>query len=1220
MLSTLPNGHLVDAYNRFDGNIADSSKIAQEIEYAFGRSIDTRSNPKEITLLTKTVKESGAVVQGLPKDGDVVNGDLYYYDDGGRIYKRTAAGAHSLMRTVSNSHGNGMKYYGEDDYLYYTSDSLIGRYGQIINGTPTFTDDFLGAEGGVPQNTFALDLESGSTQYASKTDTTTLSITGDIAMEAWIKPESLPAVGSTMVIGSKWNVSGNQRSYKFEILAVSGFFGDSSTGNLTISADTTEAPIDSACTGTISTPTLSATNASFVAGQIVLIHQTQGSGAGTAQRNTILSYTAGTITLVNNLNATYAAGAQVRVMPQYASVTINSGKTYTAKAWNGTTGGILAFLASGTVSIGGAINATGVGFRGAAQVSGANVGGLQGEGTAGVAGTTSTSANGNAGGGGGIGSGLDGGAGGGGGGNATTGTSGNPGQQATGGTTGAASGTTDLTTMTFGGAGGSGSTGRNHTNIGYAGGNGGGIIYITGATITVTGSISASGTAGTNDTTSAGGGGGGGAGGSILLKAQTATLGTTIINASAGTGGTCLTDNAGNRQGGDGSVGRIHLDYLTSFTGSTAPTIDALQDGTLVTTATYQLRLGLSSNGTNEEFLVKNSTLSTGQYFHVAVSWAAASSTAEFFQDGVSLGTAVGALTAIFDSTAAFAVGVDFNSTPRNAYDGEMDEFRLWSIQRDADDISSNKDQYISVSTTGLVAWYKFNNDYTDATGNANNLTATNSPVFTVDVPFSAATIRNDLDQGFDTTGNVYTTPLTISEAAGDRQSFVPAKDPQKSIEVLVAGRGTGNVTITVHDPQNRQVAQVTVTHANLHTGNMEFIFANVWRPIRGVTYHFHITSTVADTTVTTTTADSLASADFHTYYQFLVDDSDYHAMEQIESILAITNGRYLATYDAAGGYDPHRLVFPAGWRARCLTVSKGLIAIGCTRDGDITQTDQGMVFFWDGIAKTYTDYLPVTEGGINAMQAYKGQLYMVAGYHAEMVVYAGGDSTNDDLKKHIPKLQNGEHIEIMPKGMTVWNGLLRIAAAGASNAATVERGVYTYGKKLAGSPASLSYDYPISTGNRASANVQIGFILPVATKLMIGWRDNVSFGMDVVDTAAAPFASGTIEMPIKDYGRVSQEKQALNVRVDLSPLRVGESVQVKYRLDRASDWVISDLVNTVGKVRARLPIVHNTTGNRDSQFGEVEIACDLFTTGNTSPRILEFGVEFDPKKTQAKY
>ena len=39
-----------------------------------------------------------------------------------------------------------------------------------------FADDFLGAQGGIPLNTHSLDLEAGSSQYATMADSASLSI------------------------------------------------------------------------------------------------------------------------------------------------------------------------------------------------------------------------------------------------------------------------------------------------------------------------------------------------------------------------------------------------------------------------------------------------------------------------------------------------------------------------------------------------------------------------------------------------------------------------------------------------------------------------------------------------------------------------------------------------------------------------------------------------------------------------------------------------------------------------------------------------------------------------------------------------------------------------------------------------------------------------------------------------------------------------------------
>lgn len=340
-------------------------------------------------------------------------------------------------------------------------------------------------------------------------------------------------------------------------------FGDGSDGDLTISSNTTEAPIDASCSGTSGASTLSATNASFAGGQLILIHQTRGTGAGNWELNKIASYTSGTITLEHTLENTYtdsgASQAQVRVMRQYNNVTINSGVTWTAKAWDGNVGGILGFFAKGTVTVTGTIAGNGRGFRGGSAPSFNNAN--QGEGTGG-AGTLSTAANGN-GGGGTSGSGR----GGAGGGHAVSGTTGGNG----GNTGGSAVGDAELVSLNFGGAGAGSASSNSLSN----GANGGGIVSIFANDLTITGAVNLS---GANSTASNEASGGAGAGGSCLLKCKTATLGTTKITS---TGQTPPSTAWSGGRGGASSVGRIHIDYSGSYTGSTNPTLSSRLDPTI---------------------------------------------------------------------------------------------------------------------------------------------------------------------------------------------------------------------------------------------------------------------------------------------------------------------------------------------------------------------------------------------------------------------------------------------------------------------------------------------------------------------------------------------------------------------------------------------------------------------------------------------------------------
>jgi hypothetical protein len=67
-------------------------------------------------------------------------------------------------------------------------------------------------------NTYSLDLESSLSQYAGITDNASLSITGDITIEVWVKLKQLPSsAGSNFLIIGKWSGGINQRSYLLRI-------------------------------------------------------------------------------------------------------------------------------------------------------------------------------------------------------------------------------------------------------------------------------------------------------------------------------------------------------------------------------------------------------------------------------------------------------------------------------------------------------------------------------------------------------------------------------------------------------------------------------------------------------------------------------------------------------------------------------------------------------------------------------------------------------------------------------------------------------------------------------------------------------------------------------------------------------------------------------------------------------------------------------------------
>lgn len=406
------------------------------------------------------------------------------------------------------------------------------------------------------------------------------------------------------------------------------FFGNGADGALVVSAGQTVTTDDvrAAMIGVnpagSSVVTL-ADGTDFAAGDEILIITMQDSEvtdrasnrAGIHETKTIATVGGDNLYLEMPLEQTYDAtdGSKHQVIrvPNYTDVTIAG--TVTCASWNGETGGICYFKASGTVTIAatGVIDASGKGYRGGTQFGGGHGGGQGGESYAGLGGLGGMDGSGHgkigsggggalyncclggdgfAGGGGGSttggggqGSADNGGAGGGGGGHAGSGggagygsggyggwsynnnseaddgginSSGDGAVDGTGGGGGGGGtyGTADLARLLLGSGGGMG--GRHTSGTPGAGGNGGGLVLIRAAVIQGDGVIRSNGNNAGSRTGSFCGGGGGGSGGAVVVNGGRVDLATRFSIA----GGVGSVGHYGNL-GGDGGLGRIRVNY-----------------------------------------------------------------------------------------------------------------------------------------------------------------------------------------------------------------------------------------------------------------------------------------------------------------------------------------------------------------------------------------------------------------------------------------------------------------------------------------------------------------------------------------------------------------------------------------------------------------------------------------------------------------------------------
>lgn len=138
-------------------------------------------------------------------------------------------------------------------------------------------------------------------------------------------------------------------------------------------------------------------------------------------------------------------------------------------------------------------------------------------------------------------------------------------------------------------------------------------------------------------------------------------------------------------------------------------------------------------------------------------------------------------------------------------------------------------------------------------------------------VSFTAVGSTDNIDTSLDPTfvaANTYTPPVAISETATNKQTFVPTKSKLTRIWIYPVAKGTWNWTVTVHDASNVVQAVITIANASLTNGVVNYF--NVPANVTALwTYHFHVTSTVADGTVRVGTAADLETVSYiQNYYK----------------------------------------------------------------------------------------------------------------------------------------------------------------------------------------------------------------------------------------------------------------------------------------------------------------------------------------------------------------
>lgn len=433
-------------------------------------------------------------------------------------------------------------------------------------------------------------------------------------------------------------------------------------------------------------------------------------------------------------------------------------------------------------------------------------------------------------------------------------------------------------------------------------------------------------------------------------------------------------------------------------------------------------------------------------------------------------------------------------------------------------------------------------------------------------------------------TTNTYMVQTALSEATGNFCFFAPDIEPFYSIQVYIVKKGTGDWTLTLHDSLNTPLASKTVTNANLNSNAYnEFKFTN---PVRGLvnasqtgssaTYHWHVTSTVADGTVGTINTADLSSADFLLFaYRLVPTKNGWHPTAFFTGsglpLLCVGNGQYLSTYNFGNDSNPtnsqwqrHNLVFKTGYEVCGLSTNNQFLVIAVERRSSNANRNfqDGALYFWDGSTNAPNFVIDIPMGAPYGLYTFNNVTYFACA--GSLFAWSGGQTV---LKVRKLAYQNTDYLQavdstiVNPNMFTSRYNLLMMGYPSSTTNVNLNYGVWSWGSVELTFPNSYGLSYTLANGllNFSSANnLQIGCVQNFVDSMYVSWQytdsgGNTHYGLDLVDNFSTAATSFNWQSLIYDGGVRYKQKMLLKVKLSLLALPANCTLQVGYSLDRGA-------------------------------------------------------------------
>lgn len=262
------------------------------------------------------------------------------------------------------------------------------------------------------------------------------------------------------------------------------------------------------------------------------------------------------------------------------------------------------------------------------------------------------------------------------------------------------------------------------------------------------------------------------------------------------------------------------------------------------------------------------------------------------------------------------------------------------------------------------------------------------------------------------------------------------------------------------------------------------------------------------------------------------------------------TSGTYTWTQQA--------LDLPENYRIKCVAELGNNLMSGTWQGTNVYDIKVADIYPWDRSSPSFGQPLQLAQFGVHAMINILETLYILAGI--EGTVFKS-DGVNATPIAQLPQdLSGGKYLEFYPGAICSYKNKLFFGVGQGGSTAISKMGVYSIWQTGRGNVLTL--EHLVSTLNDGSTNpLKPTTLLPISRdKLLVGWRDNSSYGIDLTTNNSYAYSSdysGYFETMLYVVG--SQDHKAGFSRLLLTlgkKFASGEGIKVWYRESESDSYI----------------------------------------------------------------